>query len=89
MLIETAINDPVGSLTKVQYSLDDIRRHQAGTEGRSVLVLRTGSPLASGASVQTFEAYETLSARLALLSVSAPVALMSDEDWSAAEAAHG
>ncbi|GEM_PF-3649147 len=89
MLFETAISLPDGSLTKVQYALDDVRRHQPGTEGRSKLLLRTGSPIVPGGDVLAWEAYPTLSARLATLSASSPVALMSQADWDAAVAAHG
>lgn len=90
MLIETAISLPDGSLSKVQYNLDDIRRHQADpVTGRSLLVLRASSPIATAGATPTWDLFTVLSARLELLSEAHPVALMSDADWAAAQAAHG
>jgi len=89
MLIETAISAPDGSLVKVQYSLEDIRRHQAGAGGRSRLAFRTGSQFALGSDVLTWEQKTVLDARLLTLSQNSPVALMSEEDWEAAQTAHG
>lgn len=89
MLIETAISAPDGSLVKVQYALEDIRRHQAGPGGRSRLTFRTGSQFATGADVQTWEQKSVLDARLLTLSLNSPVALMSQDDWNAAVEAHG
>jgi hypothetical protein len=90
MLFETAISAPDGSLAKIQFGLEDVRRHQADpTTGRSVLSLRSSSQFASPGNTPTWEAYGVLSARLATLSASKPVALMSEDDWDAAQAAHG
>jgi hypothetical protein len=87
---ETAVDNANGNLTKVLISLDELRRvHREPGAGRATIAMKTGSQFASREPQKTWETYNVLTARLATLSTTKPVALMSAADWQAAQAAKG